>query len=113
MISLCAPEYDLVGSLRIGVRLQDAHQARRRGSVVATLDGESVVYDAGYALSDTTLSAEMKRPPLRVITALNYLVAYYAELIVSCETVCFIARAEYVVRRDTLVLQLRLLRRLD
>jgi hypothetical protein len=113
MISLCAPEYDLAGSLRLGARLQDVHQARRRGSVVATLDGESVVYDTGYALSDTTLSAEIKHPTTSIISALNYLVAYYAELIMSCETGCFAARAEYVVRRDTLFLQLRLLRRLD
>jgi hypothetical protein len=113
MISLSATSFDLSGHLRLRARARDAYQGQRRGSVTATLDGDSAVYDTGYAVSDTTLAVAYRRPTLAQITTLHYLVAYYPELILCCEAGAFAARVQYAVNNDTLNLQLRLLRRLD
>jgi hypothetical protein len=113
MISLSATSYDPVGHLRLRARARDAYQAQRRGSVTATLDGGSAVYDTGYAVSDTNLTVFYRRPTLAQITTIHYLVAYYPEVILCCESGAFAARAQYAVNNDTLTLQLRLLRRLD
>jgi hypothetical protein len=113
MISLSATSFDLTGHLRLRARARDAYQGQRRGSVTATLDGDSAVYDTGYAVSDTTLTVRYRRPSLAQITTIHYLVAYYPELILCCEAGAFAARAQYAVNNDTLNLRLRLLRRLD
>lgn len=113
MISLSATSFDVIGYLRLRARALDAHQARRRGSVTATLDGASAVYDAGYSVSDTTLTAYFRNPSLAQITTIHYLVAYYPELILCCESGAFAARVQYAVNNDILSLQMRLLRRLD
>lgn len=113
MISLSATTFDVAGRLILQARARDAFQAQRRGSVTATLDGGSAVYDTGYSVSDTTLNVNYRRPTAAQITTLQYLVAYYAEVILCCEAGAFMARPQYVVRNDTLALQLRLLRRLD
>ena len=113
MISLSATSFDLVGHLRLPARARDAYQGQRRGSVTATLDGASAVYDTGYAVSDITLTVVYRRPTLAQITILQYLVAYYPELILCCESGAFAARGQYAVNNDILTLQLRLLRRLD
>lgn len=113
MISLSATTFDVAGRLILPARARDTFQAQRRGSVTATLDGESAVYDTGYSVSDTTLNVAYKRPTVAQITTLQYLVAYYTELILCCESGAFMTRPLFVVRGDTLSLQLRLLRRLD
>jgi hypothetical protein len=114
MISLSATTFDIAGLLNLpGARAADTWQGQRRGEVIATLDGDSVVYDTGYSVSDTTLSINHHHPTAAQITTLTYLVAYYAELILCCEAGVFAARPQFVVRGDILSLQLRLLRRLD
>lgn len=114
MISLSATTFDIAGLLNLpAARANDAHQAMRRGSVTATLDGESAVYDTGYSISDITLNVSHRHPTKAQITTLTYLVAYYAEIILCCESGAFAARPQFVVRGDILSLQLRLLRRLD
>ena len=113
MISLSATTFDLAGRLILPVRASNPYQAERRGSVTATLDGASAVYDTGYSVSDTTLSVAFRHPSAAQITTIQYLIAYYAELILCCEAGAFAARVQSVVRGDTLSLQLRLLRRLD
>lgn len=113
MISLSATTFDVAGLLRLRARASDPFQAQRRGSVTATLDGGSAVYDTGYAVSDITLNVSIRHPTAAQITILQYLVAYYAEVILCCEAGAFMARPQFAVRGDILSLQLRLLRRLD
>lgn len=114
MISLSATTFDIAGLINLPrARASDAYQAGRRGSVTATLDGESAVYDAGYSVSDTTLTVTLRRPTQAQLTTLRYLVAYYVELILCCEAGAYATRAQFSQRGDTLSLQLRLLRRLD
>lgn len=113
MISLSATSFDVAGAVVLPTRARDAFQAQRRGSVTATLDGSSAVYDTGYSVSDITLTAQYRHPTLAQITTIHYLVAYYTELIVCCESGAFAARVQYAVNNDTLTLLLRLLRRLD
>lgn len=113
MISLSATTFDLAGRLILPARAATPYEAQRRGSVTATLDGGSAVYDTGYSVSDTTLEVEYRHPSAAQIVTIQYLIAYYAELILCCESGAFMTRARFAVRGDTLSLQLRLLRRLD
>jgi hypothetical protein len=113
MISLSATTYDVTGRLILPARAIDPYQAQRRGSVTATLDGESAVYDTGYSVSDITLTVRYRRPSRAQIITLQYLIAYYSELILCCESGAFMARPRFTISNDTLNLQLRLLRRLD
>lgn len=113
MISLSTPTFDVVGHFLLPARIRDPYQAERRGSVTATLDGGSAVYDTGYSVSDTTLAATHRHPTAAQITTLQYLVAYYPELILCCEAGAFMVRTQFTVSGDLLSITMRLLRRLD
>ena len=113
MISLSAPTFDIAGHLVLKAHAQTPFSAERRGSVTATLDGESAVYDTGYSVSDTTLSVSYRNPTLAQITTLHYLVSHYPEIKLCCVSGCYAARSSFAVRGNILSLQLRLLRRLD
>ena len=114
MISITAPTYDPSGWLCLPhVRPSNPYQAARRGSVTATLDGGVSVYDTGYSVADQTLSATWTSPTREQIILLQYLVAYYAELVVCVESGAFMARCSFALNKSTLTLSMRLLRRLD
>lgn len=114
MIALSTPTYDPNGYLLLErVRPTNAYQAARRGSVTATLDGESSVYDTGYSTSDQTITASWNHPTREQLIQIRYLVAYYAELILSTESGCYVARVSFALNKGTATLSMRLLRRLD
>lgn len=113
MLSLSATAYDPNGALLIRGRISNPYQGQRRGSVTATLDGESSVYDAGYSVSDQTLSLTLKYPAKLMLTQLQYLVAYYGQVIATCETGAYRAVLTFAQRNEILTVQLRLIRRLD
>lgn len=113
MLSLSAPAYDPNGALLIRGRIDNPYQGQRRGSITATLDGASSVYDAGYSISDQTLSLTLKYPPAALLTQLQYLTAYYGQVIATCETGAYRAILSFAQRNALLTLQLRLIRRLD
>lgn len=113
MIAFSAPTYDLVGRIVLPTRFTDEYQARRRGSVTATLDGGSAVYDTGYSITDQTWTATLKHPKLVQLTTLRYLISYYAELVLCCESGAYIARIEMALKSDTLAISARPLSRLD
>jgi hypothetical protein len=95
------------------VQALNPYSASRRGSVTATLDGGVSVYDGGYSIADTTLTATLKNPTRAQLVALQYLIAYYPEIVLCCELGAFVCRASTSISRETLTLSLRLLRRLD
>jgi hypothetical protein len=113
MIGLSTASYDPNGALRVPARFQRPWQASRRGSVTATLDGESAVYDGGFSISDQTLTAEWHRPPKAALEQLRYLVAYYAQLTVTCEVGAYAGLLSFSLHRTVLTLTVRLVRRLD
>ncbi len=113
MIAIAAPTFDPNGHLVLHVHPSNPYQASRRGSVTATLDGSVWPYDMGYSVGDQTISATWGNPTRAQMITLRYLIAYYAELIVSLETGCFFARCSFVLNKSTLILTMRLLRRLD
>lgn len=113
MISLSAPEYDPSGHVVLAARLNNPYQGSRRGSVTATLDGESAVYDTGYSVSDQTVTARLRKPSRALAQQLRYLVAYYPELILCAETGVYRARPSFSMGSGDINLQLRLLSRLD
>jgi hypothetical protein len=113
MISLSAPTYDTVGALVLRARFANAYQGERRGSVTATLDGGVSVYDTGYSVADQTLSATMRNPTRAQLVTLQYLVAYYAEVVLTCATGAFLARLDFSLSTNAVALNLRLLSRLD
>lgn len=114
MIALHAPTYDLNGV----VTLIDAHpsnpyEARRRGTVTATLDGGVSVYDTGLSVADQTLKVEIRKPTKDLLVQLRYLIAYYPLLRLCCEIGAYDTRAEFSLTGDVINLQLRLISRLD
>ena len=114
MISLSAPTYDPSGTVCLpAVRVKNPYDAQRRGSVTATLDGGVSVYDTGYSDSDLIFRAEVKHPSRALLVNLRYLIAYYAQLILCCETGCYAATVAASTSGDTLTLQLRVISRLD
>ena len=113
MIGLSTATYDPNGALRLNSRLPDERQADRRGTITATLDGGCSVYDGGYSVTDQAWTTNIRRPALALLNRLQYLVAYYAELILCCETGVFAARVSYALRNELLTITLRPTRRLD
>ncbi len=113
MISLSATSYDPSGNVILWTRMDNPYQGRRRGSVTATLDGGSSAYDGGYSISDQTLTASLSRPSRDLLLALQYLVAYYSQLIVCCESGAFIAVPSFSLSKGTLSVSFRLLTRID
>lgn len=113
MISLSATSYDPQGILILPTRIKNPYQGRRRGSVTATLDGGASLYDGGYSITDQTLSATLKRPSKTLLIGLQYLVAFYSELILSCESGAFSAIASFNLNQGTLTISFRLTGRLD
>lgn len=113
MISLSASTYDPNGTLRLQERFKNPYQGQRRGSITATLDGGCSVYDSGYSITDQTYTASIKSPSRILMTTLQYLVAYYAEVILSCETGVFRAIPYFSLSNHILTLNVRLTGRLD
>jgi hypothetical protein len=113
MISLSATSYDPAGLLILNARVNNPYEAKRRGSVTATLDGGSSVYDSGYSITDQTLNASLKRPTKATILSLQYLTAYYSQIIVTCESGAFTCIPSYAVKGAQVSLQLRITARLD
>lgn len=114
MISLSAPTYDIGGTVLLPwARVKNPYDTQRRGSVTATLDGGVSVYDTGFSEADQTLRAEVRNPSKALLVTLRYLIAYYAQLILCCETGCYSAVASFSASGDTLNLQLRVIARLD
>ena len=114
MISLSAPTYDLAGTLLLPwARISNPYDTQRRGSVTATLDGSVSTYDTVYSDADQTLRADIKRPSRALLVSLRYLIAYYAQLIVCCESGCYSAVVSFGTSGDALNLQMRVVARLD
>jgi len=113
MISLSAPGYDPAGTLILNTRVNNPYEAKRRGSVTATLDGGSSVYDTGYSITDQTLNARIKRPTKSILLSLQYLTAYYGQIIVTCESGAFTCVPSYTVKGAQVSIQLRIIARFD
>lgn len=114
MIALSTLTFDTAGHLVLpDAEPEDAYQGQRRGSVTATLDGGSYLYDTGFSVSDQTLTVTLRNPSEATLQHLRYLVAYYAELILSCRLGVFRARLSFANKDATCTLSLRLLSRLD
>lgn len=113
MISLSATSYDPQGLLRLPVRFTNPYQGQRRGSVTATLDGASSVYDGGYSITDQTFTATLNHPTQALMITLQYLVAFYAQVILCCESGAFTAIPSFTLSQHQLNLSFRLTGRLD
>lgn len=113
MISLSATSYDPNGALILHARFNNPYQGARRGSVTATLDGGVSVYDAGYSVGDQTLTTTLRSPSKTTLMILQYLVAYYGQIILTCETGVYSAILTFALNKNLLSLQVRLISRLD
>lgn len=114
MISISATTFDITGTVLLPrAWVKNPYNVQRRGSVTATLDGGVSVYDTGYSDSDQTFSVSIKTPSKELLIALKYLIAYYAQLTMCCETGCYLVVASFSVTGEILNLQLRVITRLD
>lgn len=112
-ITMSAPTYDPSGFVELDAEVENAYQAARRGSVTATLDGGSSVYDTGYSVSDQTVIARVRQPSEALLTQMRYLVALYPELYLSLMDGFYACRASFSTTAGDMDLNLRLLRRID
>lgn len=113
MISLCAPVFDTAGALLLPGRFSNPYQGARRGTVTATMDGGVSVYDTGYSVADQTLTATLINPTKAQLVKLQYLVAYYGQVVLCCEVGAFSALISFALSGNSLTLSARLLARLD
>lgn len=114
MISLSATLYDVTGCLLLPrARPANSYEGSRRGSVTATLDGRVSVYDSGFSESDQILRVSINHPTQNQLIKLRYLVAYYGQVILSCEIGCFIALLSFSLSGNDLTINLRLISRLS
>ena len=112
MISLTTFEFDVNGHIVIQARPKNLYEGARRGSVTATFDGVSH-YDTGYFVSDKTLFVTVQRPNKTLLEQLQYLIAHYPAVRLSCETGSYRCTVSYGLSNTTLSLQLRILERLN
>lgn len=113
MIGLSATSYDPAGAIILPARAADAWSGSRRGTVTQTLDGGVSVYDGGYSDADRSMTAKVKNPPATLIASLRYLVAYYGQLVATCETGCYRVVPSYTVDGSVMTVTLRIVSRLD
>ena len=113
MISLSATSYDPLGTLILKTHIKNPYEATRRGSVTATLDGGVSVYDTGYSIADQTLRASLRQPSKALLLSLQYLTAYYSQIIVACDAGVFTCIPSYAVNGPIVSIQLRITARQD
>jgi len=113
MISLSATSYDPQGVLAIRQRFTNPYQGQRRGTVTATLDGGCSVYDGGFSITDQSYTLTMRAPSPSTLITLQYLVAYYSQVILSCESGVFTAIPSFALNGHNLALTCRITGRLD
>jgi hypothetical protein len=113
MIYLTSPVWDLNGYLAIDANPSNSYGGARRGSVTETLDGGVSVYDTGFSVADTTLKVAVSRPTTAMLESLRYLVAYYSQIVVACDSGCYSAILAFNLNGPVLNITLRLTGRLD
>jgi hypothetical protein len=113
MISLSTIDFDVNGHIVLDAQVDGLYQATRRGSVTATLDGGSVVYDTGFSVSDITLSVLVKDASREAARKIQYMIALHPVLIMSVETGVYRVRASSSTDGADINLQIRLLSRMD
>ena len=113
MIGLSTLSYDPNGAALLSARISNPYSAQRRGSVTATLDGGVSVYDTGYSEADQTLSATVRNPSRALLVQLKYLVAYYGQLLMTCELGAFRVILEISTSNNVLNLSMRVVARVD
>ena len=113
MIGLSTPTYDPSGHIVLQCHIKNPYSAERRSAVTATLDGSVSVYDTGYSIGDQTLSATLRDPTRAQLVTLQYLVAYYGEINLCCDSGAFRALLSVSVSQNICALTMRLIRRLD
>lgn len=114
MISLSSPTYDINGHISIDAYFDNPFEARRRGSVTATLDGGASYYDTGYSITDLTLRATINNPTKETLETLRYLVAFYSQIVVACEIGVFRAVLDISMQKlNSATIRCRLLTQLN
>jgi hypothetical protein len=64
-------------------------------------------------VADQTLATTLRNPTRAQLVTLQYLVAYYADIILCCDTGAFSARLSFTLSTNAVTLTLRLIGRLD
>jgi hypothetical protein len=113
MIFLTTSVYDPSGYIVIDANPSNLYEGYRRGSVTATLDGGVSQYDSGYSVSDQTLKVSLNNPTKTLLEKLRYLVSYYGQINISCETGIYSSVFSFALNNATLNLQFKIIRKLN
>jgi len=113
MISIASPTYDPDGCISIDCHPSNLFDATRRGSVTATLDGGVSVYDTGYSIADQTIKCNVPHPDKSLLQRLQYLIAYYGQVVLCCEAGAFLCVPSLATTKTEALLSFRLIQRLN
>lgn len=113
MISIASPTYDTNGHIAIDAHPYNLFDAARRGSVTATLDGSVSVYDTGYSVADQTIKCSVNRPDKTTLQRIQYIVAHYGQVVLSCEAGCFLCVPSVATTKTEALLSFRLISRIN
>lgn len=97
MISICAPTFDINGSVvLLRTEKSDMGSMSRRSSVTPTIDGGSVPQYRGYSVTDRKFSIVAEDVPQADIDRLETMVDNSNELIVSTAIGCFLCAVLFI-----------------
>lgn len=113
MIGISTFTFDINGCLVVHQIPKNIYEASRRGSITETLDGGVSAYDTGFTPTDQTLQMTITDPTRDMLVKLRYLVAYYGQLQVTCETGVYRAVLSFKLNNNELSLSLRIIRQLS
>lgn len=113
MISITTTVYDPSGYILIDTFPSNLYEGARRGSVTKTLDGGVSVYDSGYSESDQILKASINNPTRELLEKLKYLVSYYGQLRVACETGFYSCVLSFTLNNATLNFKFQIIEKLN
>ena len=114
MISIAATSYDPNSSIVFyDISPINYLDGQRRGNVTATLDGNSVVYDTGYSISDQTIKAVINGVTKEQLQLFLYLVSHYQQVILICESGAFNAVFSFTSNKSDWNLNFRLVKQLN
>lgn len=114
MISISTLTYDINGVIWFhSVHPSNAYQAKRRGSITATLDGGVSVYDAGHSEADTEFSIVIKNCSQNQMIQMKYLVTHYNVLRFCSIVGVFDCVISFYSTRDNLYITARILEKIS
>lgn len=90
MVSLCAPVFDIAGSVTSISGAAQLQYTSRRASRVATLDGSAVLVDGGFSAADLTYKLQIPDSNGAHHLAITSMLSNHQTAVMSCDRGCYL-----------------------